>query len=103
MTDNDIVTGLVLEDAALTIDELARACGADPGWVVAHLEAGILTCVVTEAAPRFTSRDLQRARRVRSLERTFEADPELAAMVADLIDEVERLRTRLRRAGLACD
>jgi chaperone modulatory protein CbpM len=103
MTHTDIVAGPLLEEAALDIEELARACGADPDWVVAHVEAGILTCVVTEPAPRFTSRDLQRARRVRSLERTFEADPELAAMVADLIDEVERLRSRLRRAGLSGD
>ncbi|WP_281505704.1 hypothetical protein [Aromatoleum buckelii] len=42
-------------------------------------------------------------RRVRELERAFDADPELAAIVADLVDEVEQLRARLRRAGLPAD
>ncbi len=103
MPQGEIVTGLVLEEASLTVEEVARACGADAQWVAEHVEAGILTCTAREPAPRFASRDLQRARRVLELERVFEADPELAAMVADLIDEVDRLRARLRRAGLSVD
>jgi chaperone modulatory protein CbpM len=34
------------------------------------------------------------------LERDFDAVPELAALVADLVDEIETLRARLRRVGL---
>ena len=49
---------------------------------------------------RFSSADLARARRMRQLERDFEADPELAALVADLLEEVADMRARLRRAGL---
>jgi chaperone modulatory protein CbpM len=37
---------------------------------------------------------------MRQLERDFEAVPELAALVADLLEEMDALRTRLRRAGL---
>jgi chaperone modulatory protein CbpM len=33
-----------------------------------------------------------RARRLADIERTFEANEELAALVVDLIEEVERLR-----------
>jgi chaperone modulatory protein CbpM len=43
---------------------------------------------------RFTSVHLVRARRLAEIERTFEANDELAALVVDLIEEVERLRTR---------
>ena len=43
---------------------------------------------------------LQRVRCMVRLERDFDAVPELAALVADLQDEIERLRARLRRAGL---
>ncbi|MBC7860839.1 MAG: MerR family transcriptional regulator, partial [Burkholderiaceae bacterium] len=32
--------------------------------------------------------------------RAFEADPDLAALVVDLADEVRRLRARLRVSGL---
>jgi chaperone modulatory protein CbpM len=41
-----------------------------------------------------------RARRLCNLETTFDAGPEIAALAADLIEEVVRLRQRLRAAGL---
>jgi len=103
MTRQDVLTGLLLDEAALTLDELACACGTDRQWVLERVAAGVLTCVVVDPDPRFTSRDLRRARRVRELERVFDADPDLAAIVADLLDEVERLRARLLRAGLTQD
>jgi chaperone modulatory protein CbpM len=43
---------------------------------------------------RFTSVQLLRARRLADIERTFDANDELAALVVDLIEEVERLRGR---------
>jgi hypothetical protein len=49
---------------------------------------------------RFSREHLRRARRMREMERVFDAEPELAALVADLLDEVDDLRARLRRAGL---
>ena len=52
---------------------------------------------------RYEPGPLVRPRRVLELERTFDADPELAAIVADLVDEVERLRAVLLRAGLKAD
>jgi chaperone modulatory protein CbpM len=52
---------------------------------------------------RFSGRDLLRMRRLSALERDFDANPELAGLVADLLDEVQRLRTRLLRAGLSID
>ncbi|CAI07656.1 chaperone modulator CbpM [Aromatoleum aromaticum] len=103
MSRQDVFTGLLLDEAALTLDELAHACGVDTQWVLERVAAGVLTCVVVTPAPRFTSRDLRRARRVRDLERAFDADPELAAIVADLVDEVERLRAQLRQTGLPAD
>jgi chaperone modulatory protein CbpM len=37
---------------------------------------------------------------MRQVERDFDAAPELAALMADLLEEVDELRTRLRGAGL---
>jgi chaperone modulatory protein CbpM len=48
----------------------------------------------------FSGSALQRARRLRGLERDFDANPELAGLATDLFEELERLRARLRRAGL---
>ena len=88
-------------DTALTLDELACACNVEPSWVVRHVEAGVLGDVTVEVTEwRFRSNDLARARRLLHLERDFDANEELAALVLDLADEIRRLRGRLHALGL---
>lgn len=96
---------ILLDEVALSLDEIALSCSVSREWVVDHVEAGVLL-----ADPRgeavdwsFSGRDLQRARRLLDLERSFDANPELAGLVADLFEELERLRARMRRAGLPID
>lgn len=104
MTQYDIVTGILLDEVALTLEELAQACAVEPQWIVERVEAGILGDGSMQVASwRFTSIDLTRARRMRQLERDFDAVPELAALMADLLEEVERLKGRLRAADLTVD
>ena len=43
----------------------------------------------------YKRQELARARRMRQIERDFDAVPELAALVADMLDEMDRLRERL--------
>lgn len=102
------IIGVLLDDAALDLHELARACGVEPDWVVRHVSDGLLgaddivALGLDEAARaqwRFRSDDLQRARRLVSLERDLDANDEIAALVLDLADEVRRLRTRLLVLG----
>jgi chaperone modulatory protein CbpM len=101
MPDEDILTGALLEEACLTAEELAAACSVTTEWVVRHVEEGALASQGASAAEwRFTRRDLWRVRHIYRLERDFDAEPELAALMADLIEELEALRARLRRAGL---
>jgi chaperone modulatory protein CbpM len=94
--------GVLLDDAALTLDELAHACNVEPDWVVRRVRAGILggqpALQVTEW--RFRSADLLRARRLLRVENDFDANEDVAALVVDLSDEVRRLRARLRGLGL---
>jgi chaperone modulatory protein CbpM len=96
---------LLLEDACLTIDDLAISCTVSREWVIEHVQAGVLTAEPGSDPARwsFTGRDLLRSRRLFELERNFDANPELAGLVADLFDELERLRARLRRAGVPVD
>lgn len=60
------------------------------------------TTTVTAPAPgpdvqawRFSYHGIVRTRRIADLERTFDADPELAALTADLMEEVQQLRALL--------
>jgi chaperone modulatory protein CbpM len=104
MFANQSLTGVLIDEAALDLMELARACRVEPDWVVRHVEAGVLGAEATQALQaahlRFRSSDLARARRLLELERQFDANEELAALVIDLADEVRRLRARLHALGL---
>lgn len=114
------MTAVPLEDDALTTEELARACSVQTTWVVERVRSGLLgaasvsaltrtrvttTSVTTSSTSgngeglRFHSPDLMRARRLAALERDFDANPELAALAVDLIEELESLRRRLRSLG----
>lgn len=96
------LTGVLLEDVALTLDELARACDVAPDWVVRHVQAGVLggTTSVQVTSWRFRSGDLVRARHLLRIERDFDANEDLAALVVDMGDEIRRLRARLHVLGL---
>jgi chaperone modulatory protein CbpM len=103
MPMEEIVEAVPLERQALTLDELARACEVEPEWVVQHVQSGILLGagqIASVESLQFTSVDLGRARRLAQLERVFDADENLAALVVDLCDEVHRLKSRLRAAGM---
>lgn len=100
MPPDEVLTGAVLDEVTLSLDELARACAVEPQWVVVRVEAGLLGCVRGSTDEwRFASAELLRARRLAALERDFDANEELAALVADLIEEVQRLRAQLRVAN----
>lgn len=87
-----------LLDDALTVHDIARCARKEPEWVVTHVEAGVLQPTAGQAAAewRFTSTTLVRARRIAHLEHVFDADPQLAALTADLMEEVAMLRRRLQ-------
>lgn len=98
---------LLLDDTRLTLDELAASCTVSREWIIEHVRSGVLIAVPEHdpdpARWTFTGQDLLRTRRLSGLERDFDANPELAGLVVDLFDELERLRIRVRRAGLPID
>jgi len=101
MAHSEPLSGVLLDDEALSLEELARACAVEPDWVVRHVQAGVLGGEVSVQVTswRFRSGDLYRARRLLSLERDFDANEDIAALVLDLADEVRRLRARLHVLG----
>jgi len=102
MSNDEVLIGSLMEDSWLTLEQLACACTVEPEWLLFHVDAGLFTHAESVAGVwRFSSADLARARRMRQLERDFEAVPELAALVADLLEEMDELRARLGRSGLS--
>jgi chaperone modulatory protein CbpM len=96
------LVAVMLDEVLLTVDEFAVSCAVSREWVIERVRSGLLL-EATDAQPEqwsFSSRDLRRARRMIDVERKFEANPELAGLVADLLDEVEALRAQVRRFKL---
>ena len=101
MADRPVLVGALLEEACLTLEQVCSACAVSPEWVSSHgLEGRLRLSGAQPSQWRFGSRDLWRVRELRRLEITFDAEPELAALVADLLEELESLRAQLRRVGM---
>jgi len=100
----DILTGLLLdEESSLTLGELSRACMMHAEWIVELVDEGILEPGGNDASHWcFPGSSLQRARRVMHLQQDLGINLAGAALVLDLMDEIEELRTRLRVMEQLC-
>ena len=97
MREPDLIVATLQDDVALTLDELCATCAVTREWVAMRVEEGLLPIDAgVPGAWRFGSRELRRAREMHRIERTFDAAPELAALVVDLLEEIEALRARMR-------
>ena len=91
---------IVETDLHFSLDDLCRACGTDAERVAALVHEGVLAPVGDRTMEwRFGGADLPRARRATRLMLELELNAAGAALVLDLVDEVEALRSRLRRYG----
>ena len=85
----------VIDGEMLHADDIARLCCVTTQWVHARIEQEILHAVMRDGTYYFCSQMLFRAKQVASIEHQYDADPQLAALVADLIDEVRALREKI--------
>lgn len=88
------------EDAWLDLDELCQACGVASTWVVSLVDEGLVQPLPSELAWRFGGDELARVRRINRLQRDFDASLTSVAVMLDLLDEIDRLRALMLRAGL---
>lgn len=92
---------IVEEDARFTLGDLCRACSAERTQLIALVEEGVIE--PAGGAPEdwvFSGSALPRARAALRLVRDLDVSVAGAALVLDLLDEVDSLRARLRRAGI---
>ena len=101
MNISSIAIGVCLIDEhALELEAFAAACGTEVEFVHLLVDEGLLQPAAAQPAWRFSGEALARVRRIRRLQRDFEANLQSVAVMLDLIDEVERLRATLHRAGI---
>ena len=98
------IDAISLEETKLNLDELAKSCQVSREWIIEHVQCGLLLnedlSSTDPASWIFDSRSFIRVKRIIAIERDFECNPELAGLVADMIEEIEFLRTRLQATQL---
>ncbi len=89
---------LLDEEIELTLGELCRACRLPADEVIEMVEQGLIDPRGREPVRwRFTGMSLRRVRCAQRLQRDLGVNMPGAALAIDLLDELERLRMRLRR------
>lgn len=95
MSEKSVLLGYLLQEGELTLEQVAHACHVEPEWMLVHVEAGLFPTAQRMAGLwSFSGNALARARRMYQIEHDFDAVPELAALVADMLEELDTLRAR---------
>jgi chaperone modulatory protein CbpM len=101
MNTTSVAIGVCLTDGnALDLTAFAAACGTEVEFVRSLVDEGLVRPVVDQPSWRFGGEELTRVRRILRLQRDFEANLQSVAVMLDLMDEVDRLRAQLLRAGM---
>lgn len=99
MQHTDLILTTIIEETYLSLEQLAGICAVEPQWVLQHMQDGLLLADRQQNGLNyFSAIQLTRAKRILTIERNFEAQPELAALVADLQEELNSLRRQLLRS-----
>lgn len=98
MSESEIMIATVLDESSLSLEQVADLCAVEPEWVLRHVEEGLISASKLENGNwYFSSVALTRAKRIVRIEKDFDALPELAALVADLQEELDSLKSQLLR------
>jgi chaperone modulatory protein CbpM len=104
MTDSISVVfdaAIVEQDLSFSYGELCIACPGQDEQLLALVDEGVLRPQGRNPQDwLFQGEALQRARKAMRLQRDLNLGIEGAALVLELLDEIDTLRARLRRVGL---
>ncbi len=93
-----VLTGTLLDDRVyLSLTEISDACSTRTEWVVELVEEGILEPSGKERSHwQFSGNSLSRAHTARRLQHDLEINLAGVALVLNLLEEIEALRSRIR-------
>lgn len=91
------LTAELFDDNMLAIDDVVRICCVNEQWLRERIELEVLQPIVRDNRYYFTSATVVRIQQVIHIEKVYDADPQLAALVADLTEEVQTLRREVKR------
>jgi chaperone modulatory protein CbpM len=100
-TPKQTLSGLVLnEDCLFTLAEISYACSVKTEYIIELVDEGIVEPRQQQLEQQqwtFTGNSLLRARKALRLQQDLGINIAGAAVVLDMLDEIEHLRAQLRR------
>ncbi len=103
MNSHDLLlvhTGTVMEDDALTLGQLCRACGVHADWIISLVEESIIEPQGEDVRLwRFPGASLVRARSALRLQSDLGVNLAGIALILDLMEELENLRAQMKTIG----
>ncbi len=95
------LSGTLLDETMqLSLTEISLACSSRIEWVLELVDEGILEpCGPERGDWRFPGNSLAKAHRARRLQHDLDINLAGVALVLDLLEEIDALRSRLRNQG----
>lgn len=100
--NHEIINGIIIdEQTELSLHELCNACSHSAEWVIELVEEGVLEPAGYQQTEwSFNGKSLIRVRSAMRLERDLGLNLAGIALVLDLLDEIEILKSQLTQHGL---
>jgi chaperone modulatory protein CbpM len=92
-----IVSAIVEDSAACTLDDLCLSCNVNPDWVAGLVEHGVIQAAGhTRSDWAFTTASIVRVAKAKRLERDLGLNLPGVALALDLLDQLDEMRSHLR-------
>lgn len=95
--NHSVIDGVIVENnVEFSLGELSRACAVNAEWIITLVEEGVLDPVdISSKQWRFRGTCLRRIQVIQRLQRELQVNLAGAALALQLLEEIDRLRTRL--------
>ena len=95
-TSSSISSEIIETGAACTLEELCLACNVEADWIAELVEHAVIEPIgETGSYWQFASLSIVRVAKAKRLERDLSLNTPGVALVLELLDEIEELRSRL--------
>jgi chaperone modulatory protein CbpM len=98
-----VISSEIIDSSAMyTLEELCRFCNVKAEWIVELVEHGVVEPVgQTRPDWKFASFSVVRVAKAKRLGRDLDLSPSGLALVLELLDEMDKLRSRLETLATA--
>jgi chaperone modulatory protein CbpM len=99
-TSATIISEIIDTGATYTVEELCQSCNVEADWIVELVEHGVVEPIGPARSDwRFASISIVRVAKAKRLGRDLELSPSGLALVLELLDEIDELRSRLESSA----